>query len=537
VDDPAEAIEAARGGGRPLEPAVQHRLEHAAGAGLGDVRIHTDASAARLADGLKARAFTTGRDIFFAAGAYDPGSPAGLHTLAHEATHVAQQAAGPVVGSPHGRLLVSDPADPFELEAERAAGAVGGLSGARSDRAEPPPPLSPGRVAVQRQPAPPAPAPPAPGTLCSLDQTRIVAPAVGTAQGWLATADTRLSAFLAAPASAASSQTGLTLLRNFKASDADIARFVQNRIRLIAQTLRTDPGAPNALTVECHGATDLTCGAAGAYVQANHLVFCPSFFAGSAAWRVTAMVHEIAHSLPDVAAHMHITDRAYEPDRLFAGMSPQEAVTNAESYALFVREINTGFEAATAPRDRYTDCPTPWRTALTVAEARAQRWARDAQTLTGDRRPGMLSQWTAVSTRYLGGQTTAQLDAAKRSYDATYSHLYERIPFQCETDSGGRCARYDTYWYALFSDFHICPSWLGKPSDDDRAEALLSGLLGFWDIEGSDPRRTALAALARALHYQFWAPPTAAEATAAMAATTAGAQPPAAPAPGPLPQL
>jgi len=174
---------------------------------------------------------------------------------------------------------------------------------------------------------------------------------------------------------------------------------------------------------------------------------------------------------------------------------------------------------------------------MTVATARAQRWARDAQTMVNDRRPAMLTQWAALGTQYLGGQTTAQLDAAKRSYDALWGRLGERIPFQCEADSSGRCATYDTYWYALFSDFHLCPSWLGKATDDDRAEALLRGLLGFYDIEGADPRRAALAALARALHYQFWQAPTAQEAATATAATAAGPQPPAAPPSGPLPQL
>lgn len=75
-----------RSEGRPLDEAA------------GDIRIHTDEKAARLADGLDADAFTRGPDIFFAAGKYDPGTKAGRALLQHELGHVAQQARGEVDG-------------------------------------------------------------------------------------------------------------------------------------------------------------------------------------------------------------------------------------------------------------------------------------------------------------------------------------------------------------------------------------------------------------------------------------------------------
>ncbi|BFO14740.1 hypothetical protein SHKM778_11280 [Streptomyces sp. KM77-8] len=47
---------------------------------------------------------------------------AATHTLAHELTHVVQQRQGPVAGTDHGNgLLLSDPADRFEREAETNA--------------------------------------------------------------------------------------------------------------------------------------------------------------------------------------------------------------------------------------------------------------------------------------------------------------------------------------------------------------------------------------------------------------------------------
>lgn len=58
---------------------------------LSDVRIHTDAAAAASAAAIHARAYTAGRHIVFAPGAYQPGSAGGRRLLAHEIAHVIQQ--------------------------------------------------------------------------------------------------------------------------------------------------------------------------------------------------------------------------------------------------------------------------------------------------------------------------------------------------------------------------------------------------------------------------------------------------------------
>ena len=118
----AQRIEDASGGGQPIEPRAQARLEAGLHDDLTAVRVHTDADAAQMAEALDAVAFTTGQDIFFAPGAYQPGTKDGLELLAHEAAHTAQQAAGPVAGTAApGGVTVSTPADPFEQAAERSA--------------------------------------------------------------------------------------------------------------------------------------------------------------------------------------------------------------------------------------------------------------------------------------------------------------------------------------------------------------------------------------------------------------------------------
>jgi Domain of unknown function (DUF4157) len=82
------------GGGKPLPASERAFFEPRLGADLGSVRVHADAQAARLADRISARAFTSGGDVYFAADEYRPGSRAGRHLLAHELTHVLQQGRG-----------------------------------------------------------------------------------------------------------------------------------------------------------------------------------------------------------------------------------------------------------------------------------------------------------------------------------------------------------------------------------------------------------------------------------------------------------
>jgi hypothetical protein len=66
-------------------------MEPVFGADFSQVRVHTDTQANTLNRTLSARAFTTGRDIFFRQGEYRPGSSTGQELIAHELTHVVQQ--------------------------------------------------------------------------------------------------------------------------------------------------------------------------------------------------------------------------------------------------------------------------------------------------------------------------------------------------------------------------------------------------------------------------------------------------------------
>lgn len=77
-------------------------MSRAYGADLSSVRLHNDASAHRQTAQRGVDAFSTGKDIFFARGAYDRNDPASRGLLAHELTHSLQQQNAVTASAPAG---------------------------------------------------------------------------------------------------------------------------------------------------------------------------------------------------------------------------------------------------------------------------------------------------------------------------------------------------------------------------------------------------------------------------------------------------
>jgi hypothetical protein len=113
-----------RGGGAPLDAAVQAKVESATSATLGDVRVHSGPASVQAADALGARAFTTGSDIHLGSGE----SATNTRLMAHEAAHTLHQQGG--TGA-QAKLQVSQPGDALETEADRVADAA--VSGGSAD--------------------------------------------------------------------------------------------------------------------------------------------------------------------------------------------------------------------------------------------------------------------------------------------------------------------------------------------------------------------------------------------------------------------
>jgi hypothetical protein len=131
--------ETLRGAGAPLDRDVRAGFEHRFGHDFSRIRVHADGAAAEAARSVAAEAFAVGRHVVVAAGRYAPHTEEGRRLLGHELAHTVQQ--GQAEAPEPSGLRVSEPGDPAEHAADRAASGIGGPGAAP--------------VSVQRQPADP----------------------------------------------------------------------------------------------------------------------------------------------------------------------------------------------------------------------------------------------------------------------------------------------------------------------------------------------------------------------------------------------
>ena len=80
-----------KGGGAPLPEDTRSFMQKAFGSDFQGVRVHTDSRAREMSQGIQAKAFTHGQDIYFNHGEYNLERGEGKRLLAHELTHVRQQ--------------------------------------------------------------------------------------------------------------------------------------------------------------------------------------------------------------------------------------------------------------------------------------------------------------------------------------------------------------------------------------------------------------------------------------------------------------
>ena len=102
--------------GRPLDAAARAYFEPRFGQNFSHLRIHTDRTAGEAARSVGALAYTTGSDIVFAEGQYQPATESGRRLLAHELTHTIQQIG---IGTAEIRCKIGDGHD---LKSMRFAG-------------------------------------------------------------------------------------------------------------------------------------------------------------------------------------------------------------------------------------------------------------------------------------------------------------------------------------------------------------------------------------------------------------------------------
>jgi len=115
--------EAVSRSGEKLDQPTSNRLSTGFGVDPSGVELVRDDASTT---GVQAKAYTVDNKIVVPS-SFDTSSTDGQRTLAHEFTHVQQQASGPVDGTPAaGGVSVSDPSDRYEREAESNADRVMG---------------------------------------------------------------------------------------------------------------------------------------------------------------------------------------------------------------------------------------------------------------------------------------------------------------------------------------------------------------------------------------------------------------------------
>lgn len=103
--DIQRTIDSRRGAGTPLRQREADHFSNSYGTDLSGVRLHTDSTADKLSRSLQANAFTTGSDIFFRKGTYQPGTSSGDRLIGHELAHVATEGGGSAPKRSIRRLL------------------------------------------------------------------------------------------------------------------------------------------------------------------------------------------------------------------------------------------------------------------------------------------------------------------------------------------------------------------------------------------------------------------------------------------------
>lgn len=120
VNNPADMdrwhaqLRSSSGVGRPLDEEERSFLAEVFGRPAPDTRLHEGSVARRAAGEINARAFTIGKQVWFAESP-ELTSPAGAELLAHEITHVIQNSLGKGAQQTD---TVSSPGQPLEIEAE-----------------------------------------------------------------------------------------------------------------------------------------------------------------------------------------------------------------------------------------------------------------------------------------------------------------------------------------------------------------------------------------------------------------------------------
>jgi hypothetical protein len=322
-------------------------MEARFGAEFGDVRVHADSHAAESARRLHALAYTVGRDVFFAAGRYQPARRDGRHLLAHELAHVIQQSGAPNVTA---ASTIRPAHDASEREADRAARAVvSGGSMSRSERqADESGALQGGEPTGLGQ------------------QLHAVEPGIqrlsinhctplneGNLTDALLQAHTDLSVAIQGILSSGGDHAFLQLVTHY---------FGTNAWGQVAEGLQSILNGLSDVTIECENPGNpgysFFCDPLIAYVRIfpyvsdwqREIHLCqPSFHNLSVTKRARVLVHEAAHRFVPAPGDVYYGLNDCRENAATRGLSDAERLANADCYACLVSGSGIGMAPGTPP--------------------------------------------------------------------------------------------------------------------------------------------------------------------------------------------
>ena len=133
---PASVERVLASSGSPLDPALRHDMEQRFGYDFSKVKVHTGGEANQSALDVNANAYAIGHRIVFGAGQFTPGTYQGRRLIAHELTHVVQQARSGLSSGARGDYGRESEAEHGAHETAHggAAVSVGGVSEVRVAR-------------------------------------------------------------------------------------------------------------------------------------------------------------------------------------------------------------------------------------------------------------------------------------------------------------------------------------------------------------------------------------------------------------------
>jgi len=306
LEAPSIVSDALGSGGKPLGDNTRSFMESRFGYDFNNVKVHTDTVAAKSAQSINALAYTSGNSIVFNEEQYSPGTEGGKKLIAHELTHVVQQ---------NGKLM----------KKEKRAGDNYPIRNF----------ASPDKI-FRNVPPPPPPRTSDSLSSCNTTQTPLVAAAIANARTWINNVEPRLVAFNAGTASTGDQ----TIIQN--ALNHNFHTTVPGDVAALTSNFGSLKSALNSfLDVEC--VSSFWCEENWlAYVRGRFawirrlgdINLCPLFFSCSNSLKTdSTIVHEVAHQYPGAE------DIAYERAAAYATLTPADAMNNAESYAVFAREV------------------------------------------------------------------------------------------------------------------------------------------------------------------------------------------------------